>query len=149
MSYVSCAQLRYTWAERRLDGRGAGFGIVVRSRDWPDALLGDPEVKRLLTDMSPDARREPPETALALVTHLRINGGALLVAKRSVGTDGAGRPGNYTIHALFDPAGIVGALDLERARGGRHLRARTGGGHRPGRGRRADQRLGTAGLASR
>ena len=112
MSYVSCAQLRYTWAERRLDGRGAGFGIVVRSRDWPDALLGDAEVKRLLTDMSPDARREPPETALALVTHLRINGGALLVAKRSVGTDGAGRPGNYTIHALFDPAGIVGALDL-------------------------------------
>ena len=112
MSYVNCAQLRYTWAERRLDGRGAGFGIVVRSRDWPDALLSDPEVKQLLTDMSPDARRESPETALALVTHLRVQGGALLVAKRSVGTDGAGRPGNYTIHALFDPAGIVGALDL-------------------------------------
>ena len=112
MSYVNCAQLRYTWAERRLDGRGAGFGIVVRSRDWPDELLSDPGVKQLLTDMSPDARRESPETALALVTHLRVQGGALLVAKRSVGTDGAGRPGNYTIHALFDPAGIVGALDL-------------------------------------
>ena len=112
MSYVSCAQLRYTWAERRLDGRGAGFGIVVRSRDWPETLLSDPEIKQLLTDMSPDARREPPETALALVTHLRVSGGALLVAKRSVGTDGAGRPGNYTIHALFDPAAVVGALDL-------------------------------------
>ena len=69
MSYVSCAQLRYTWAERRLDGRGAGFGIVVRSRDWPETLLSDPEIKQLLTDMSPGARREPPETALAVVTH--------------------------------------------------------------------------------
>jgi hypothetical protein len=34
------------------------------------------------------------------------------VAKRPVGTDGAGRPGNYSVHALYDASGTLGALDL-------------------------------------
>ena len=112
MTQVSCAQYRYTWAERRLDGTGGGFGVVLQSGDWPAGLLGDPRLRDLLTNVSPAARRQSPETAVAQVTHLRVGGGSLLVAKRPVGTDGAGRPGNYSVHALYDASGTLGALDL-------------------------------------
>ncbi|HSU34856.1 MAG TPA: hypothetical protein VLJ88_04275 [Propionibacteriaceae bacterium] len=112
MTQVSCAQYRYTWAERRLDGTGGGFGVVLQSGDWPTGLQGDPRLRDLLTNVSPEARRESPETAVAQVTHLRVRGGSLLVAKRPVGTDGAGRPGNYSVHALYDASGTLGALDL-------------------------------------
>ena len=112
MTTISCDQFRYTWAERRLDGTGGGFGIVLQSAGWPPGLLDDPRLRDLLTNVSPEARRESPETAVAQVTHLRVRGGSLLVAKRPVGTDGAGRPGNYSVHALYDASGTLGALDL-------------------------------------
>ena len=113
MTTISCDQFRYTWAERRLDGTGGGFGIVLRSAGWPAGLLDDPRLRDLLTNVSPEVRRESPETAVAQVTHLRVRGGSLLVAKRPVGTDGAGRPGNYSVHALYDASGTLGALDLQ------------------------------------
>lgn len=114
MTPVVCEQLRYTWAERRLDGAGPGFGIVLRSRHWPDELEADPELWQLLTELSLPARRMSEDTApQTFMTHLRRAGGALLIAKRPVGTDGAGRPGNYCVHALFDPTATLGAMDLE------------------------------------
>ncbi|MBA8793685.1 hypothetical protein FHX74_001290 [Friedmanniella endophytica] len=121
---VVCAQWRYTWAERRLDGRGAGFGVVVRSVDWPAGLepgqadgtvtgaRAGLDLADLLTHLSAAARRGPDEHAVPLVAHRRVGGGSLLVAKRAVGTDGAGRPGNYCVHALYDPTGTLGSLDL-------------------------------------
>ncbi|MCW2802235.1 MAG: hypothetical protein JWN06_452 [Propionibacteriaceae bacterium] len=113
MTYVACEQLRYTWAERRLDGSGAGFGVVLQSRGWPAQLMQDPELRQVLTELSLAARRVSPDGPEAFLTHLRRAGGSLLVAKGPVGTDGAGRPGNYCVHALFDPTCTLGTLDLE------------------------------------
>ena len=112
MSYVHCEQLRYTWAERRLDGRGGGFGIVARSRNWPSALLERADVREHLTSLSLAARQLPADDEHAFAVHLRLDGGSLMIAKRAIGTDGAGRPGNYAVHALFDPTCTLGALDL-------------------------------------
>lgn len=113
MTEVTCAQLRYTWAERRLEGTGGGFGFVLRSADWPRELLTEPGIRDLLTGMDDDVRQQPPGASATLVSHLRWRQGALLIAKRPVGHDGAGRPGNYAVHALFDATGTLGSLDLE------------------------------------
>lgn len=113
MSRVRCEQLRYTWAERRLDGSGPGFGVVLRSAGWPAALLDDPDLRELVTGLPIGARRLDAEFPTSFLSHRRWEGGAVLVAKRPVGTDGAGRPGNYAVHALFDPGATLGALDLE------------------------------------
>lgn len=113
MTSVHCEQLRYTWAERRLDGSGAGFGVVLRSPGWPAELLETPATRAVLTELSLAARRVSPEAPGAFLSFRREAGGSLLVAKRPVGTDGAGRPGNYCVHALFDPTATLGALDLE------------------------------------
>ncbi|MBM7800743.1 hypothetical protein JOE57_003664 [Microlunatus panaciterrae] len=74
-------------------------------------MLDEPGLREAVTTLSTEARRVSADGAI-FVSCRRVRGGSLLVAKRPVGTDGAGRPENYAVHALFDPSGTLGALDL-------------------------------------
>lgn len=110
---IACEQLRYTWADRRLGGVGSGFGIVLRSTGWPADLLEDPGLRDLLTNLSDELRRQPSDATVALSV-VAVGQASLLVAKRAVGKDGAGRSGNYATHALYDASGTLGLLDAQR-----------------------------------
>ena len=148
MSYVNCAQLRYTWAERRLDGRGpasassygraTGPSAAERPRDQATA---DRHVAGRASGAARDRARagHPPARV-----RRRPAGGEAQCRHRRRGTAGQ-------LHRSTPCSTRLGrgGARSQHPRGGRHLPARTGRGHRPGRRRRADQRLGAARLASR
>lgn len=86
-----CAQLVYTSASRTLEG--AGFGVVLKSRDWP-AALGD-------SRSSLGSLIGFEDACFGL---LHRPGGRLAYSKLPADTDGFGRPGNYVVHLLWDKA---------------------------------------------
>ncbi len=100
----------YTWA--RAHETGSGFGVVLRTTGWPSKLFDSDELRSLLMTMEHGQRIQNPRPGLTYVFSRHVGSGTLLVAKTPVGEDGAGRPGNYVVHAIYDQSGSLGALDL-------------------------------------
>ena len=94
-----CAQLVYTSAGRTLEG--AGFGVVLTSRDWP-AALGD-------TRSSLGSLVGFERECFGL---LHRAGGRLAYSKVPADSDAFGRPGNYVVHLLWDKAGRLTPRDV-------------------------------------
>ncbi|TQL55645.1 hypothetical protein FB464_3214 [Subtercola boreus] len=95
----------HTWALRTLEGSGSG--VVGMSAEWPTPPSSLHPLVEKLVDFLPQGSsvriREglaPPRSSEFLVDD---ESRPILVVKRYLGDDGAGRPGRYIAHALLDP----------------------------------------------